>query len=87
MRPLIIHNCGLFGSASELSRTDCGLMLPRTSDHFLFVGIPEPKPLRRCKRCTRAKRLKYWKDAVQRDINKRISEGLKLAWKRRKEHA
>ena len=84
MKRVTIHSCPLFPSSCGIARTDCGLMLPQTSDHFLYVGQPKPKNMRRCKRCAKAKRLKYWKWAVQKDINKKISEGLRLAWARRK---
>ncbi len=80
----IIHSGGMFSPSSGPKRTDCGLLLPCDSNHFAFIGTDEPRGSRRCKRCAKAKRLKYWKWAVQQDINKRISQGLRLAWARRK---
>ena len=86
MKPIrpVIHSGGLFPSSSGLQRTDCGLRLPFSSRHFYILGVRRPNGHRRCKRCAKARRLKYWADAIRRDTNAKISEGLRLSWARRK---
>jgi hypothetical protein len=84
MRP-VIHTGGLFAPSSGPKRTDCGLLLPFDANHFSILGIRKPNGHRRCKRCARARRLGYWARAARRDTNTRISQGLRLAWARRKE--
>jgi hypothetical protein len=81
----IIHVGGLFPPSFGPARTRCGLLLPMDKNHFGIWGQRSPKGSRQCKRCRVSLKKGYFFRLGQAERNRRISEGLRLAWKRRRE--
>ncbi len=82
MRRNVVHHTGLFPPSFGPALTRCGRRVPIES-----TGHVEHKPgtYRRCLTCQRVmdrkKRLGLWPWSK---LSARISEGMKLAWKRKK---
>ena len=76
----IIHRTGMFPPSTGLVRTKCGRLVPIES-----TGHVEIRGRKKCKACERVmarrKRLGIW---PWTKLSARISEGMRLAWARRK---
>lgn len=84
----VIHMGGLLPPSFGPATTRCGRKLPMTRDHFLIFGVRRPNGSRLCKACEKSKSrqslLRWIRETNQKERNRRISEGLRLAWARRK---
>lgn len=85
MSATIIHFGGLLPPSFGPARTRCGLLLPMDRFHFAILGERRPRGSRECKACVARLKRGYFYRLTQQERNRRISEGLKLHWKRRRE--